>query len=280
MDIRLLALDMDGTTLSSDHITISPANRAAIEAAAARGIVVVTATGRMRGRIPEQMAAIPGLRWAVTSNGAAVVDLETGGELYSNPIPHEAAERVLDALDGFPVVYEVYCNGTSYIPTALLPLVDTFPLPPERLVMIRKTCTAVEDVRAFVRRPDTVVEKFTLPFVPPDYQEALWSRLRALEGVSLTSSVPQNCEVNSLTANKADGLAHLCERLGILPAQVMAVGDNRNDLEMLQFAGLPVAPANASEEIRAVAKYITASNDEDGVAEAIQKFLLNPAQEL
>ena len=87
MKIKLLALDMDGTTLKSDHVTVSPANRAAIEAANARGVFVVTATGRMRHRLPEAIEQTPGLHYAVTCNGASVFDLRREAPLYANPIP-------------------------------------------------------------------------------------------------------------------------------------------------------------------------------------------------
>lgn len=102
MKIKLLALDMDGTTLKSDHVTVSPANRAAIEAANARGVFVVTATGRMRHRLPEAIEQTPGLHYAVTCNGASVFDLRREAPLYANPIPMDTALRVFDTLAPFP----------------------------------------------------------------------------------------------------------------------------------------------------------------------------------
>ena len=86
MKIKLLALDMDGTTLKSDHVTVSPANRAAIEAANARGVFVVTATGRMRHRLPEAIEQTPGLHYAVTCNGASVFDLRREAPLYASKV--------------------------------------------------------------------------------------------------------------------------------------------------------------------------------------------------
>ena len=95
MQVRLIALDLDGTTLCSDHLTLPEPNRIAIARAASQGVQVVIATGRIRGRIPQQLREIPGLRYAVTSNGAAVCDLVTGETLYSNPVPQDLALRVL-----------------------------------------------------------------------------------------------------------------------------------------------------------------------------------------
>ncbi|MEM1483558.1 Cof-type HAD-IIB family hydrolase [Oscillospiraceae bacterium PP1C4] len=274
MNIKLLALDMDGTTLCSDHATLSPANCTAIEAAIAKGILVVIATGRMINRIPHAMDAIDGLRYYVTSNGAAVTDLVANRTLYSNPIEHDAAQRVLDALSGLPVYIEAYCNGNSYTDRQKLFMFEDFPLSPGRRDLMKRSLFPVDDFRSFLMREDSVIEKINLPYVPHEIQDEIWSRLRRVEGVSLTSSVVQNCEINNLSANKADGLLHLCKHLGIQPDEVMAMGDNQNDFEMMQFVGLSVAPDNATDQIKAVATHVTASNDDDGVAKAIQQFLL------
>ena len=101
MQVRLIALDLDGTTLCSDHLTLPEPNRIAIARAASQGVQVVIATGRIRGRIPQQLREIPGLRYAVTSNGAAVCDLVTGETLYSNPVPQDLALRVLREIGAF-----------------------------------------------------------------------------------------------------------------------------------------------------------------------------------
>ncbi len=277
MQIRLIALDLDGTTLCSDHLTLPAPNRSAIERAAAQGVQVVVATGRIRGRIPAQLREIPGLRYAVTSNGAAVCDLLTGETLYSNPIPQSLALRVLREIKPFGLYTELYCNGCSYVDRRGDEILSRVPVSEGRRTMIRSSREQVESLSALAAQPDACVEKINLPFLPPHQIETVWALLDSIGGLAVTSSVAGNAEINAATANKGDGLSHLCGRLGIHPAEVLAIGDNGNDREMLQFAGLAAAPENALPEIRALADFVTASNDDCGVAQAIDRFVLCPA---
>lgn len=274
MNIKLLALDMDGTTLKSDSVTVSPANRTAIEAAAARGILVVTATGRMRHRLPEAIEQMPEPHYAVTCNGAAVFDLRKEAPLYANPIPGETALRVFDRLAPYPVFIEIYSGGFDYVERDRIPHLEAAGFSESRMKNLLRGRRTVDSQREYLLHPTAPIEKFNVPYLPPACQEAIWAEMRAVEGVSLTSSVAHNIEINAAGANKGDGLRFLCGYLGIAPEEVMAVGDNRNDLEMLTFAGLAAAPANATDEIKAIADWVGPSSEDDCVARAIERFLL------
>lgn len=273
MQVRLIALDLDGTTLCSDHLTLPEPNRIAIARAASQGVQVVISTGRIRGRIPQQLREIPGLRYAVTSNGAAVCDLVTGETLYSNPVPQNLALRVLREIAPFGLYTELYCSGSSYVDRQGDAILSRIPVSEGRRAMIRSSREQVESLSALAAQPDACVEKINLPFIPPHQIEEVWALLGSIGGLAVTSSVAGNAEVNAASANKGDGLSHLCGRLDIRPEEVMAVGDNGNDLEMLRFAGLAVAPKNALPEIRELADHVTASNNDCGVAQAIDRFV-------
>ena len=95
--------------------------------------------------------------------------------------------------------------------------------------------------------------------------------------MEITSSIPNNLEINARGVTKGRGLLVLAETLGLSRSQVMACGDSGNDLTMIQNAGLGVAMANATPEVLAAADFVTASNNEDGVAKAIERFVLGRA---
>ena len=114
MQIKLIALDMDGTTLNDNHITITKENRRAILAAIAKGIVVVPATGRTCFDLPYVIKRIPGIRYAITSNGSSVVDLEKNVIVYSNLIEAQTAAKALDIIEDFKVYTELYYGGIAY----------------------------------------------------------------------------------------------------------------------------------------------------------------------
>lgn len=274
MDIRLIALDMDGTTLQDDHVTLSPRNRAAIDAAIAAGVQVVFATGRMRYRLPEQVECIPGIRYAITSNGAAVNDLQDDSVLYTRGLPPTLFLQVYDQLTPLGIYLEAYYQGNAYVSRANDALWNSFPLPEDRRAMMSRNRILVDDLREFVASEQRMVEKINIPYLSDELHELFWQKARQLEGVMLTSSIAHNAEINADGANKADGLAFLCNHLGILPEQVLAVGDNQNDFEMLQFAGLTAVPENGLEVCRALADLVVPSNNEDGVAQAIEQLVL------
>ena len=105
-------------------------------------------------------------------------------------------------------------------------------------------------------------------------RQEVWQRVESLGGLVLTSSLPDNIEVNALGADKGHALEALAQRLGIPREKVMALGDNGNDVTMLEYAGVSVCMGDGSDSAKAAAKYLTAPHTEDGLAKAIRKFAL------
>ena len=272
MSIKLIALDMDGTTLCSDHHTISQENLDAMADAAAQGILIVPATGRICNRLPEIIEAQPWLRYAVTVNGAAVTDLHTGKSLYKNPLKRTVALQVFDLVEPYPIFIEIYCDGLDYIEERRMPYFSELPISEERRSMMLRGRCFVESRHTFLEETDGAIEKFNLPYLEDDLRLTINKQLSALDGVTLTSSIAKNIEVNAAGADKGDGLAHLCAHLGIAPDEVLAIGDGENDLTMLQFAGMSAAPANACEQARKLAGWIAPSNNESAVARALEHY--------
>lgn len=274
MVIKLIALDLDGTVLRTDK-TVSERNLRAIRSAVSRGIIVLPATGRMAKMVPELFSPLEGIRYAITSNGASVLDLRDGTVLYSNLMTMGQSNRILKMLSSYGLLIEAYCDGVSYANREALEELPDYNLPKSYYDMVMKSQIFVEDLPGFIKRRNRPLEKINLPYVPEESREELEGRLECMEEYSVTSSFLSNIEINAATASKGDGLGHLCKRLEISPSQVMAVGDSSNDVSLLEYAGVSVAMGNASEPVRRVAKFVTRDNDDDGVAYAIEKFALS-----
>lgn len=274
--IKLLALDLDGTTLMSDHVTISPANQNAIQRALDNGIHVVIATGRMLLRLPASLNALKGLSYFVNSNGAMVYHHTGEGDvlLYSDAIPLPTVFETLDILEEMDIYTEVYCNGACYTERENHILCEVGEVSQARRQMLYQGRNVVPNLREFLKEKNWPSEKINLPYVPADLRGTLIERLVRFGKLCVTSSLSENLELNSKTANKGAGLQQVCKRLAIEPEQVMVIGDSNNDLDMFRFAGLAVAMENAEESVKKIAHFITATNDEDGVALAIEKYLL------
>ena len=269
-DIKLIALDLDGTTLNR-KTEITPRTRAAIDAAIEKGVIVALASGRSRRGIVPTAEALElhkkhGL--IVAWNGAHVEDLTSHevlcqrllpegivGELCDYAKAHDMAIMTYDqegmsiseTPDDQYIVYEAVSNGIPQRKVDSLPAEVTYPL-----------------------------HKMLLTFHP--------SRLAALEPemqahfegrIDVYHSEPYFLEAMPLGCTKATALEMLLDKLGLTRENLMVCGDSGNDLAMIRFAGLGVAMGNADEDVKAQADFVSTSNDEDGVAVAIEKFVLN-----
>ncbi len=110
---------------------------------------------------------------------------------------------------------------------------------------------------------------------PPEIKEKINQTLSEWEDVEVSNSSLTNIEVNAVGVNKAAAIEKVCERIGITMDQVMTAGDSLNDIKMIELAGLGIAMGNAQEPVKKAADWVTASNDEDGVALAIEKWVLS-----
>jgi Cof subfamily protein (haloacid dehalogenase superfamily) len=270
-DIRLIGLDLDGTTLNAQK-QMTPRVAAAITGAIRRGITVLPATGRMRSGLPPEFLALPGVRYAVTSNGAMVHDLAEDRLVYSDCYTPGHALELLCVCRRYRSICSIYLDGKAWCyPYTPADFVGAYS--EADLAYVRATRTPLADLEAMVGGYDGHIEKFNLLFADRDERKRARAELRARGDCPVTSSVPGNLELNTLTANKGAALVELGRRLGYERRQMMAIGDGINDLEMLQTVGFAVAMVDAHPAVVAAAAEVTASAEEDGVALALEKVL-------
>ncbi len=273
---RLIAFDLDGTLLDEDK-SIPEENLRALEAAAARGALLVPATGRIFKGLPEGLKALPGLRYFILSNGASVYDAAEDRQLYRGEIPLSLALDCYAYLDGLPVLYDCYQNDWGYMSRRMYErAADYLAGEPGILRLVRELRTPVEDLREHLRQKGEPLQKIQLYFLPGDEPE----RLRQLEeiprrfpGLKASSSVRCNIELNGVDAGKGRALEALCARLGVPPEDCVAFGDGGNDTELLEAAGLGVAMGNAVPEVKAAADLIAPPNTEAGLGRVLRRLL-------
>jgi len=271
--IKMLGLDLDGT-LFNDERNISSRNLEAIEGAIAQGIIVLPATGRPPKGIPQEVLSIPGIRYAVTMNGAAVLDLNDNKVLYRDALETEAVIRILEMLMKYKGLLDVYYYDQCYTTSKGFKLLDTIDLPENFLKYVKKTRTPVDDLIGLVKEKNITADKINMIFPNISVRNEVMKLLKADDSLAVTSSVAANVEINAKNANKGEGLRQLGQLLNIKPEEMMACGDADNDYLMIKNVGVGVAMGNAQNSIKEVADYVTLSNEEAGVAYAIEKFIL------
>ena len=270
-DIRLIAFDLDETLLYSDK-TLPEENRLALLEAARAGMEIVPATGRIFCGLPEFIRELP-FHYAIYANGAQVVARETGECLYDAYMPNALALRLMAFLDTLPVAYDCYLDGTAYMAKNFYDDLGHYIATPVYLKMVKGMRHAVEYLPDLVKQTGLPVQKAQL-FTADHARKAEYMRLltERFPELSVTTSTPDNLEINAKSANKGEALLALCKKLGLSRKQAMAFGDGLNDVSMIEAAGLGVAMKNACPEVLRVADHVTLTNNEAGVAAAIRKF--------
>jgi Cof subfamily protein (haloacid dehalogenase superfamily) len=263
--IGLLAVDLDGTVLGPGK-EIAPGARAALQAAERAGVAVVLATGRMlrsARAVQEQL----GLHGPLITYNGGLVSLPDGRG-WVDPVPLETARAIGELCRRRGFFLQCYLGDDLYVPfadgraeayaalasvpyTVAPDLVYAPPSPPTKLLVIE----------------------------PAERQPEVRAALQPLAAgrCELANSYPHYLEISRLGVHKGSALARLAATLGIPPAAVMAVGDGENDLPMLRYAAVRVAVANAAPVLREAADYVARARFGDGVAEAVQRFVLRAA---
>ena len=277
--IKIVALDLDGTLLDSAK-RLSDVNKAALAAAAGKGIHIVPTTGRFFGMMPECIRELPFVRYAITINGAQVYDRETDTALVREEIPLDAALGVMKLLDGYDVIYDCYRNNWGWMSQPFKDKSPAYATDAHYLNMIADFRRGVPDLKAYLESTagDGDVQKIML-FTRLDGDKTLAGTIveevsAAFPEIKVTSSTWNNLEFNVRTAHKGVALKRFAEALGLTLENCMSFGDGMNDLTMIEAAGVGVAMANACQGVLDAADYTTLSNDEDGVAAALRHFNL------
>lgn len=273
MSIRLIALDLDGTLLDS-HKKLTERNRKALETCIARGIHIVPCTGRTVKGIPEEVTSIPGVRYAITVNGGMIEDMQTGRVLDSHRLNKETALDVIGLVTDRHVMYDAYIDGIGISEDRFYNHLEEYRICPEIQKLIKVTRRPVPNIIEYVKQWGGEIDKVNFFFSDMEERAEIRDILRKRSDILVSSSQVNNLEINALGAAKGEALLRLAAILGVKPEETMACGDGDNDLSMIRMAGIGVAMANGEAELRELADHVTASNDESGVAQAIEALVL------
>jgi len=273
-NIKMIGLDLDGTLLNSKKI-LTEHTRKVLAEALAKGVVILPATGRPLSGLPEEVLKFPGVKYALTANGARVIDMWEDEIIYENLVPYETAEKLLDIMDKYDTILEVYYDGVGFSSKQMLDRLDEFFDDSAMAHYVRTTRRPVPDVREMFTRGKRPSDKVQAIFLNNEDKLNAWKEIEeTISNIEITGALSNNIEVNAAGVSKGKTLVNLGQLLGIKREEIMACGDGANDMDMIKEVGLGVAMANAVPCVKEVADVLTTSNDEEGVARAIEKYVL------
>ena len=271
-EIRMIAADMDGTMMDSDK-NISERTWDAIDRAGARGIYIVPASGRLLSMLPERLKNHPAVRYAVCANGASVIDIKTGEYIFRSGLSWEKVLELVRLFISKGMHVDVFADGASYTWKREGDLTDGYDMEDWVRELVRSTRIQVDSLEEMVMQAGHL-ERLNFFYKTEEEKAWMYEFFKSDPELVVAESIFCNLEVSSSSTSKGAALAWLAEYLGFSMENVMAVGDGDNDGAMIRMAGIGVAMDNALDSIKKDADVLTASNDEDGVALAIEKWAI------
>lgn len=275
-DIKLIALDLDGTLFNSQSI-ISKENIKAIKAASDAGVNIVISTGRPFCGDPFEQISGSGIDYSINANGSSAYRISTGECLFEDPLDDDVVIPVIEYLLTQRVHMDAFIKGQGYSPVKCLKDAKELSMPPSLHKYIMNTRKRVDSLVDLIKT-EGHVQKMTINF-PKDQNGNYYCRDEVFEyltgnpALTVVSGGYGNLEFTKAGVDKGVGLKKLSGILNIPLDQTMAIGDTENDLAIIKSAHIGVAMENATEQLKADSDYITDTNDNDGVAKAIYHFL-------
>lgn len=270
MEKKLLVSDIDGTLLRSDK-TLSETTKHRILELIEEGHAFAIATGRMHGagRLVTRLLDYNG--FLISCNGAVVKHLKTGEVIQAVKMDKAIVRQVAEVCRKYDAYFHFYDMNAIYAEKRMhlaekffnqmreLPEEFHFEVHFEKDILANLDAIDVYKVGIYSEEPETF--------------QTIIDEVNKLSGIQTCKSLETSFDVMAEGVSKALGIKAIQEYYGLSREQVISFGDNENDTEMIEYAGIGVAMANATEPLKAIADFITKSNDEDGVVYAINKFI-------
>lgn len=266
---KLAIFDMDGTVLNSRH-EISEENKKAMKELENSGVKVIIATGRPSELLKKYTNEMKTDDYTITCNGSVIGHPFKDDYLHHNTIDKDNVIKLIDMCEEFHYDYLVYTKDAVISKDN------------ERLRLFKKVGESYreEDKATIIQTEDAdfiknnfLPNKILILEKDPIKYEELWEKIKEFNNIEYTQSWIGALDVSPIGDTKGNAVKILCEHYGILQEEVIAFGDQLNDVSMIEFAGMGVAMGNAEDEVKTVANYITDTNDNNGVAKAIYKFM-------
>lgn len=275
-DIKLLALDIDGTILTREK-KLTERTRAAIESAADSGIAIALVTGRPFHGIPDELMSLKGLGHVISSNGAVMTDLKRNLCLQTANLDPKPAMEIIGLLRALDLVYAAFVEGVGYCELEPfqrhLGMIDN----PGIETYIRKSRRITYDMEQVIRSAKNGVENIWFIAHDQTERDELNREIKKKWTVRTVLTGKVDVEVGNLEADKGLALSKLAEHLSVDTSGIMAMGDNDNDVGMLKSAGVAVAMGNADDTVKRIADIIADDNNSDGAAKVIEQLLCGRA---
>lgn len=271
-DIKLIALDLDGTVLT-DSNTLSDRVKRSLERAIQSGIEVVAASGRPYGSMPKNVLGIEGLNYSITSNGAAVHD-NIGRRIYSSLISENDVISLLKITEELDLIFEAFVNGLTYTDSRYTANPLKYGCSEAYVDYVKASHGHIDNMREFIYNHRKELDSIEIVCTDAKKRAHIRQLVKdSTSGFYITSSSENFIEFMDKSATKGNAVDWLCKHLDVKQEHTCACGNADNDADMIEQAGFGAAVENASKLCLDCADIIVPSNNNDGVARLIEIIL-------
>lgn len=271
-EIKLIALDLDGTVLT-DNNTLSDKVKRSLERAIASGIEIVAASGRPYGSMPKNVLGIKGLNYSITSNGAAVHD-NSGRRIHSTLVSENDVISLLKITEGHDLIFEAYVKGLTYTDSRYTSNPLKYGCSEAYVDYVKASHGHIDNMREFIYNHRKELD--SIEIICTNAKKRAHIRQLAEDSTSgfyITSSSENFIEFMDKSATKGNAVDWLCNYLDVKTENTCACGNADNDADMIEQSGFGAAVENASKLCLDCADIIVPSNNNDGVARLIEIIL-------
>lgn len=287
---KLIAIDIDGTLLNS-HGEVTEKNKQAIQKALNKNIDIVLASGRMPKAILPIANEINSNKYLISGNGASIYDIQKEKVIYNNYMNKEKVLKIIDICEKNSMFYNVYTNNNILTKSLNYNILyyynENKRNPEDRKININ----IIENMHDYIEKYDgDDILKITICDSDKTIFNGIINKLKAFKDIDVLEVEHMSrkiikhgteefeisyfyTEISNKNVNKWTAIKELMKMLEITKEEVIAIGDNINDKEMILNAGIGVITENGSPDMKKIADLVVSNNDESGVAEAIEKYI-------
>ena len=276
MTIKMIVTDLDGTLLNSAN-TVSDKNIQAFRKAIEMGIVPVVATGRIDREALFFAETIGATDYLISGSGGVIKDYKNNKSIHEVNLDRQKVKLILEIVEPTnEIFWQVYTNKGCVCTEKSFSWMDRSGWAKAHVEEFKDKQIVVNDVQAYVDTHELGISKIVLSSTNYLLLDELMEQVGMIAGVEVVRPMDYCVECIPTGVDKGFGLIKLCEYLEIETEEVMIIGDSDNDREMFEVHGpLKIAMGNAKDSIKELATHIVSTNDQDGVAEAINAFVFN-----
>ena len=288
---QLIVIDLDGTMLNR-YGEISKKTKEVVEKCISKGVNIVLASGRPMDSIKAIAKEIGSETYLIAGNGALVYDIKNDKILYENFMKKEKVLEIIKICEENSIAYNVYTDKTILTPNLKYNVLYYYKENLKKEEDKKTNISIVKNMYEYVKNADKEpFLKITICDQNSSIFHAIIKKLKDISGIDVlevshmskkvikqgTEEIPVEYYYTEISADKVDkwyAVKFLMEKLELTQDDVMTIGDNLNDKKMIENAGMGIAMKGSTPEIKVLAKHVTDTNDQDGVAKVLEKYIL------